>query len=638
VPEIGWTPEAVNPNASSSSGKISDLFKNEGVEDRGHFTEDAPSFTATLMAREVIQNSWDAARELRRDNSALPTFELDFEFRAVAADEKQHFVDALGLRGLAEHAGTVGRTPAERQKVLGLAADDCLRHISDSDPLRYCTIVERGASGMYGSWQTAESRMYLAMSSIGYTEKPDGSGGTFGYGKAGLIRASRPRIVIAYSCFREQSTDPGITRRLLGMAYWGRHKIGGTTYTGFVRFGNTLEDGNVEPFENEMADAVAESLGLDVRSPEALDELGTTFIVLDPLVSPEELRVAVERNWWPALVEGRFSVLIRDGDREIPCRPKTNPQLEVYIEAYELIDSGGSPGGTRKASIQSLGNYQPAGADNLPLGQLALIADPEGWSFPDELGADDEVQGESRSLVALMREPRMIVEYYLPGSISRRVPYVRGVFLASPEVNAELAKTEPKAHDKWDTHESDDVPTEATKYAREIATRIRAAVKRFQDELRPPVDDSSAIRLHRLDEKLARLRNQQGKNPPPPPPGDRPYRFTLDVRREERDQELVVSGNVDVRLADDVTVHALPTTIRIALAIDEDGKRGTEVPLNVVPPRGFTPVDGDGGRFEGTLTGAPVRFEVKSEPYRADWTGQLVVSGERVESDGEVER
>ena len=177
MPQVAWTFEPVNPNASSTSGKISDLFKNEGLEDRGHFAEDAPGFTATLMAREVIQNSWDAARELRRDNGTLPTFELDFEFLEITGDAKQQFVAALALGGLAERADAVAGTPEERQKVLGLAADDCLGHVSDSEPLRYCTIVERGASGMYGSWQTAESRMYLAMSSIGYTEKPDGSGG-----------------------------------------------------------------------------------------------------------------------------------------------------------------------------------------------------------------------------------------------------------------------------------------------------------------------------------------------------------------------------------------------------------------------------------------------------------------------------
>jgi hypothetical protein len=636
VSEVTWTFEAVNPNASSSSGKISDLFKNEGLEDRGHFEADAPSPTATLMAREVIQNSWDAARELRRNNGHLPAFELDFEFLEASGEAKHHFVRALALVGLAEHAEAVAEIPEKRQTILGLAADDCLRHVSDPETLRYCTIVERGASGMYGSWQTAESRMYLAMSSLGYTEKPDGSGGTYGYGKAGLIRASRSRVVVAYSCFQERPSDRGVTRRLLGMAYWGRHKMGGVSYTGFVRFGNALHDGNVEPFENEMADGIAESLGLEVRSPDVVGELGTTFLVLDPLVLSEELRVAIERNWWPALVDDRFSVLIRDGEREIPCRPKANPQLEAYIEAYELMASGGSPGGARKADIKSLGNYQPVGADNLPLGQLALIADPDGWSFPDELGVADDVQGESRSLVALVRDPRMVVEYHLPGTISRRVPHIRGVFVASPEINSQLATTEPKAHDKWDGREAEDVPIAATKYARTVATRIRAEVKRFQDELKPPVDESSAVRLHRLDEKLARLRNHQGRNPPPPPPGDRPYRFALDVRREQRGRDLVVAGHIDVSLADDVAAAALPTIVRLALAIDEDGKRGSEVPLNVVLPKGFTAVDGDGSRYEGLVTDVPVRFVVESAPYRADWTGQLLVSGEET-AGGEVE-
>ena len=324
MPGVAWTFEPLNPNTSSSSGKISDLFKNEGLDDRGHFTEDAPSFAATLMAREVIQNSWDAARELRRDNGTVPVFELDFEFSEIAGNAKRKLVGALGLERLAEHAEAVAPSSEERQRVLGLAENDCLGHVNDEEPLSYCTIMERGASGMYGSWETAESGCTSQWLRSG-TPKPDGSGGTFGYGKAGLIRASRSRIVVAYSCFQERSRDPGVTRRLLGMAYWGRHNIDNTTYTGFARFGNVRDDGDVEPFENETADAVAESLGLEIRSPEELDNLGTTFLVLDPLVHPEELRVAIERNWWPARVDGRFSVLIRDGEYEIPARPKANP-------------------------------------------------------------------------------------------------------------------------------------------------------------------------------------------------------------------------------------------------------------------------------------------------------------------------
>jgi hypothetical protein len=633
-----WTFEPVNPNASGASGKISDLFRNDGVEERGHLAVDSPTTAATLMAREVIQNSWDAAEELRRDDDTLPPFELDFRFMAAAGDTKDQLVEAMGLRQLAEHASAVAATTDDRKKIIGLAANDCLGELNTAAPLSYCEIVERGATGMYGPWSGAESRMYLAMASIGYTEKPDGSGGTFGYGKAGLIRASRPRIVFGYSCFRERKDDAGITRRLLGMAYWGRHKRDDETFTGFVRFGDRQAEDAVAPFENDAADHIAEALGLELRNPAVPTQLGTTFLVIDPLVEPDDLRSAVERNWWPALVDDRFTVVIaRQDDQETFCRPKSNPQLAAFVDAYEIIKSGALPGDGRKAVLRGLGHYHPVEGSNLPLGQLALVADPDGWSFPDEPGADDETYAESRSLVALTRDPRMIVEYHLPGrDISRRVPYIRGIFVASHELNPELAKTEPKAHDNWDSRDSDDVPAAATKYAREIANRIRNEVKRFQDELRPPVDESGAVRLRRLDEKLAKLRNQQGKNPPPPPPGSRPFRFILDVRREQRDDDLILRGHVDVRLADDVEASEIAARLRFTFAIDEDGKRGTEIPLAITPPVGFELTDGDASRFDGAVTTSPVRFELESEPYRSDWTGELLVSGEERIEEGEA--
>jgi len=638
MPETSWTFEPVNPNASGASGKISDLFRNEGLLARGHLARDAPGTSATLMAREVIQNSWDAARELSQNERDVPPFELDFTLQRALGDPKQRLVRALALRDLADHAVGAASSAEERAKILGLAEGDCLQFLDSDAPLDYYEIVERGASGMYGPWLGAESHMYLAMASIGYTEKPDGSGGTFGYGKAGLIRASRVRVVLAYSCFREREDDPGVTRRLLGMAYWGRHKAGGRTLNGFARFGNLLGDGTVAPFENEAADSVAEALGLEARDASITAQLGTTFLVLDPVVEPDALRIAVERNWWPALLEDSFTVLIRDaGGNELHCRPRANPDLASFIEAYDIIKSGSISSDGQKAVLRGLGHYQPVEGENLPLGQLALVADPDGWSFPDEAGGDEGSDVDSRSLVALTRDPRMVVEYHLPGrDIARRVPYVRGVFVASHEVNTELARTEPKAHDKWDVMESDDVPVAATKYAKAISDRIRSEVKRFQDELRPPIDESSAVRLHRLDEKLAKLRNQEGKNPPPPPPGDRPFRFALDVRREQRGHELVVLGHVDVWLADDLDVDELPARIRIALAIDEDGKRGAEIPLQIVPPARFTQVEGDPSRFDGRVARTSLRFDLESDPYRADWTGELLVSGEELLGEEEA--
>jgi hypothetical protein len=624
-PSEKWTFEQVDPNTSGSSGKIIDLYRNEGTAERGFLQLDAPPYAATLMAREVIQNSWDAAEELRGQRPEAPPFAIDFQFEDLEGEAKTSFIEALGLGELAEHARTAAPTDDERDK-LGLGAGDCLRELDNERPLRICRIVEHGASGMYGPWSGAESRMYLAMLSIGYNEKADGSGGTFGYGKAGLIRASHPRVVLAYTCFLERPDDPGVTRRLLGVTYWGQHKFEGASLNGFVRFGHRLENERAVPFENEVADAVAESLGLDVRDPNVLEQLGTTFLVIDPSVRPVALRVAVERNWWPALIEDRFNVEIVDTDgTRYHCRPRRNAQLASFVEAYDHYAAGTTPTIGRRSS---LGTYHPQEGDQLELGTLVLVADPAGWSFPDESAA---APVEDRSLVALVREPRMIVEYHLPGrDISRRIPFVRGVFVAHSDVNIHLSKTEPKAHDKWETRESDDVPFVSTKYAHVITNRVKDHVRALQDELRPPIDTTAAVRLSRLDERLSKLRNQRGTTQPPPPRGERPFAFRVDVRRVERDGDLELVGHVDVSLAADAEEDEVDAQVRFAFALDEDGRRGSLVPMTITPPSRFTALDTEDGRFRGIVRRSPARFELRSEPYRHDWTGELLVEGEVV--------
>ena len=82
---------------------------------------------------------------------------------------------------------------------------------------------------MYGAFEGAKSKMFLALISVGYTVKGSGSGGSYGYGKAGLIAGSSTRTVYAYSCFAPQEDDvvdgKPVTRRFLGMSYWGQHSV-----------------------------------------------------------------------------------------------------------------------------------------------------------------------------------------------------------------------------------------------------------------------------------------------------------------------------------------------------------------------------------------------------------------------------
>ena len=319
--KIRWHWEPFDPDRTSMSGDISKLFRNEPVKTPGILAMDAPPSEASVLAREVIQNSWDSALEAQdgfggyssgsgrsdgNEGTIYPGFEVDFEFRSLSREGKQALISTLALRDLATrkgdceaHTATTGDRSSARKK-LGLPPRSCLDHLDDdSVPLELLVISETGTTGMYGPWGK-DSRMYLALASMGYTPKKEG-GGSFGYGKAGMIRGSATRTVIAYSCFRNRDDDLGVTRRLLGMTYWGEHEMGNGHFVGFARFGRVHADGSVRPFENEDADAVAESMGIPRRNDQDPNDLGTTFLVVDPIVQPEDLCRAVERNWWPTL-------------------------------------------------------------------------------------------------------------------------------------------------------------------------------------------------------------------------------------------------------------------------------------------------------------------------------------------------
>ncbi|MDE0067937.1 MAG: DNA cytosine methyltransferase [Acidimicrobiaceae bacterium] len=107
------------------------------------------------------------------------------------------------------------------------------------------------------------------MCSTGFTPASDGRGGSFGYGKAGLIRASAIRTVIAYSCFGGLAEDNFVTRRLLGMTYGGPHEVDGKHHEGWAHYGS--ERGSRDEVvlaEDGEADELAAGLGLELRSAE----------------------------------------------------------------------------------------------------------------------------------------------------------------------------------------------------------------------------------------------------------------------------------------------------------------------------------------------------------------------------------
>lgn len=614
-----WVWEPVNPLVAGTAGDIAKLFKNEVVKNPGILADGAPSDLATLLAREVIQNSADSARELQSDLADAPDFEIDFIFDSFEGVERARLASALDLASLASRVGEVQDESARAQ--LGLSTTDCLDQLALAAPLSTLQIVEHGTTGMYGPFRGAESKMYLALISLGYTAKAAGSGGSYGYGKAGLIRGSHIRTVIAYTCFRERSDDPGVTRRLLGMTYWGQHRAGGQSFTGFARLGHVGE-GGVVPFENDLADAVAESLGIDLRNPSDDDSLGTTFLVVDPTITATDLVKAIERNWWPAIEHGALTTTVLDGSKRMVPRPRLDPVLNPFIEALDLaLSQPDNLGAERKRS--DFFKFTASDGNEYRLGSLGLVAESGGWSYEIEDPENDGVT-QHRSLVALTRGPRMVVEYLETGTTR---PFVRGTFVAHDDVDDLLRQTEPKAHDAWQTRiDEGGVDAAAPEAAKRILDRIKRNVNDFRRSLKPPPRPVEEIRLPELERLVMRLLDGKGRDQPPPSPGDRPFSINVDQHLIEAEQPLHIrlEGSVRVALAErDDLPEVAESLVTISLRVMEDGGIGEDLPLTVSIPDGFTSESDSPTVIRGEIGRDHVVVRYLSEPYRSDWTCKL---------------
>ena len=626
-----WRWEEFDPDRTSMSGDISKLFRNEPIKAPGILAVEAPPSNATVMMREVIQNSWDAARELQRnwvspsaDCASPPSFEVRFEFKEASGAAKRRLVGALGLSQLAEQRSHYetngGRDQGEARRTLGLPSESCLDSLMDeSRPVRVLVIAESGTTGMYGPWGV-DSRMYLAMCSVGYTPKREG-GGSFGYGKAGMIRGSATRTVFAYSCFEEQDDDPGVTRRLIGMTYWGEHRVGNRHYTGFGRFGES-EGIKVKPLEDADADAAASALGLPVRNAENPAEIGTTFLIVDPVVDPDDLRRAAERHWWPALEDPSvdFSVRITraSGDELMP-RPKRDAVLESFRQAYDLAvhPTPHVQEGTRVRRFQA-----PA------TGTLALTSDLDGWSYPESRA--DSPQHRDRTLVALVRDPRMVVEYLPVGRESTR-PLLRGVFVADEAIDAALRRTEPKGHDCWQTS-SEDVSDDDLRVAVRVVERIKSAVGDFRRTLKPPPRPVEEVSLPEFDRVMRQLMTGPGTSPPPPA-GDRAFRILPTPRPQAVGTGSIrVVGQVQFALRDDFEGDECEVEIRLRYAFDEDGSMGSDVKLKITAPDTFQQSNREGTYFGTLVKGDDVTFDFVSDPHPDLWTGRLVATAEQLKA------
>lgn len=307
-------------------------------------------------------------------------------------------------------------------------------------------------------------------------------------------------------------------------------------------------------------------------------------------------------------------------------RPKDDPVLRSFSRAYEVatMPQDATRPDVRRHQLQASKPFDSPGA-------LGLVSEFPGWSYPEpgEPDADsDDLEPAHASLVALVRKPRMVVEYLVT---RQRPPYVRGVFVADDSVDEALRQTEPKLHDAWRTSPTGDVSEEHAALAKAILDRIRTHANNFSRELKPKPKPAGQVRLPEFDRIMRALLGGSGTGQRAPLPAPRPFKIMPGGRLESASGGLIrLTGIASVEFSE----HHQPSSadgdeveVTLRYRFVEDDRSGDRVEMAVNAPRGFV-ADGN-DTFRGRLkAGEVARFEYLSDEYSADWSGSLRVNAE----------
>ena len=457
---------------------------------------EAPPVVAEIFAREYIQNSVDAIRRqkelIAQLNIALGSkkFGINFRFVDLKGKDLKRFAEESGLGDLRERYLNM----SDDEKVTArLNTSDWLDAPAQPESLRLLICEEVGGVGMYGHWWTQgaidkdDSRLKLALIQTQSEKGSKVSGGSWGHGKKAIANASKCRALFAYTCFikREKASenDAGITRRLTGVAYWKKHvdaklkvKCQGLGIFGSLRnpASNEWAD-NFMPLDDKSADNCISQFGVTdiaVRSSQQVDQCGTTYIIVEPAFTAQELVQSIERNWWPLILKDEISFSVTDTKGDVvEIAPQNQTPLAPFLQAYELLGSSKTPG---KYELRKDVEVSHSAKGRLASGTIALTSDtePNGWSYSE--------QEDAASLVCLVRGDMVIA--YQPSPPKRwQLPFVRGVFVVDSETNKESAQilrlAEPHLHNSWLTKDENIVSLEDRKYADELMKQIHRHVK-----------------------------------------------------------------------------------------------------------------------------------------------------------------
>ena len=286
---------------------------------------------------------------------------------------------------------------------------------------------------------------------IGTARDTEQGGGTYGFGKVALYRASRSSTIMVdtlphglgpegrrlMGCHVGQSfeePDNGMRCRFTGRHWWG--------------IANT-EDGVVDPVTGNAALDLSLNLGFPERN---YDQSGTSIMILDFDANDEDLDLVGSRvvegllwNFWPRMMrdcppEQRFKCRVEvDGSPLSIPRPEEFPPLDLFSKAMQGVRTG-----TGK-DVREIRSQRPAKT----LGTIAIEQGLRAQRRP--LVEEGSLFGHAAHHIALMRPIELVVKYLEGTPFPADHLEWAGVFVASSEDEVEraFAESEPPAHDDW---------------------------------------------------------------------------------------------------------------------------------------------------------------------------------------------
>ena len=276
-------------------------------------------------------------------------------------------------------------------------------------------------------------------------------GGTYGFGKVALYRASKCRTIVVdtvphgsgpegrrlIGCHVGSSFEvpqDGMRRRFTGRHWWGIPDP---------------RDGIVDPVTGEGAKALASELGLPGRDT---DRSGTSVMILDFETDGDDLTDVGNRvvesilwNFWPRMMrdtppDKRFTcrVEVSGSPLKIPA-PEDYAPLDLFAKAMRAVRTG-------------TGNDVRPISSKRPKKRLGTLAIETGLRTPRrELVGEASLFPASSSHIALMRPVELVVKYLEGQPLPDERLQWAAVFVASgeDEVERAFAESEPPAHDDW---------------------------------------------------------------------------------------------------------------------------------------------------------------------------------------------